>query len=390
MNSDRTMEPTPLKSNLIGFLILISLVLLTSHPLQAILNIEIKSLFVFVILFFSICTAFAAEAELIIEDLVYVVFVVFVSIVGSLVSGIIHQFLIGMAAVAIYVTSKRSAHIVMKQNVMGYLLILTYVVIAMAWIGFFYVLFGGGPTLYIKNPETDRDLVLYLSTFTNTFVEGLIRPAGIFDEPGALVMFGTLVTCLNELVGNQKRHSLIILLLIQITFSITAVIVFATYLAFFYKKQLKLLIPLSLLAAFIWIISPLINIPEALEEMFSGRFAIVDGRLLGDNRTTQVEEFIELADTDLLLKGAVANVTKYGANDQSSNPLTILYESGVFIWSAYLLVLARLVVLAWHSNRAISFCAVVIGILLLQRPYVFSMYWGLLIWITFHVILKRK
>jgi hypothetical protein len=79
------------------------------------------------------------------------------------------------------------------------------------WIGFGYAFIGGNPIYQIINLETLKPIDFYLSTFTNSVAENVIRPSGLFDEPGALVMLSNLVVIINEVGGGSRKKSIIIL-----------------------------------------------------------------------------------------------------------------------------------------------------------------------------------
>src|SRR5690606_18523934 len=71
--------------------------------------------------------------------------------------------------------------------------------------------------------------------------------------------------------------------------------------------------------------APTNPITGALDTFYSERLRIVDGRLAGDNRSNQVEDFFRLVDGEILLKGTKDSIETYDTDDMSSNPFSITF-----------------------------------------------------------------
>ena len=61
--------------------------------------------------------------------------------------------------------------------------------------------------------EDSRSNGFYLSTFSNSYVRGVIRPAGIYDEPGALSFVACIIAALRKIRGFSEKGTWIILIL---------------------------------------------------------------------------------------------------------------------------------------------------------------------------------
>lgn len=86
-------------------------------------------------------------------------------------------------------------------------------------IGFVYVLLGGEAIFQFAN-EDGRLNGLFLTTLSTSKVLRIIRPAGIFDEPGTLSFVICMIAALRHGLRMEKRTTWIMLSLGLITFSI--------------------------------------------------------------------------------------------------------------------------------------------------------------------------
>jgi hypothetical protein len=205
-----------------------------------------------------------------------------------------------------------------------------------------------------------------------------------------------LVVCLNELCNGGRKKSIILFVLGLVTLSLAHVFCFAAYVAFAFRRRIA-----YVALALVFVAEPLADLAgdylgedSLLSASFFQRFTVSDGQLAGDNRSGQVSEFFSLVDYDISRFGAGA-MAKYGkaevlARDQTSNPFTIWYGYGFLMWIPYAVVL---VVLAWHifqRKRPVQITAVLLVLLLLQRPYIYSLYWGLSTWSVIALMFLRK
>jgi hypothetical protein len=255
-----------------------------------------------------------------------------------------------------------------------------------AWIGFGYA-FAGGPSHFsIINPD-QRVNDFFLTTFSNWSVGNLIRPAGIFDEPGALSFLLCLCAALRSRMNMPRRTTWALLLLGLVTTSIAHVI----YMAFHaimdraafkkYSKQLMIAAALAVVAI------AQVDLPDTTEsEVFLSRFAVEDGKLGGDTRSNlfsaaleqiDVEVFLFGLDSDCVLRPDICNTRRYGQFGET--PAGMILLLGIFLALPYFVVLGAAM---YRSFRERNLALLAISLLLLQRPYVSTFGYSLLILIV--------
>jgi hypothetical protein len=308
------------------------------------------------------------------------------TVIAWLWSAMLSHLLLGLTLSTIVALSPTIVDASVSQKSIRFLYLLTVVILVGAWIGSAYSLAGGPPGYCLDNPD-GRPNCLYLTTFSNSpaGISGvLMRPSGVFDEPGSLSFFVILVVCLNELTGGGKKRSLVLLSLGLVTLSLAHAICFLAYLALSFRKRI---VYVALAAAMIAEpLSSLIDDDSLLSANFLRRFTVEDGQLVGDNRSGQVVEFFSLVDYKICRFGNNP-LAKYGdggvaAVDQSSNPFSIWFGYGLIMWLPYAITLVFLCRGVFQRNRSAQITSVLLLLLLLQRPYIYSLYWGFSIWVT--------
>jgi len=297
-------------------------------------------------------------------------------VVGTALSGVFSQVLMAVSLSISFVVTSCGWNLLTDQRSLRYIILLTFLLIFGAVVGFVYAFSGGAPLAVID--LFGRDSFFYLTTFTNAVTGNLIRAAGIFDEPGALAMFIVLVVALNEALGVNTKWSAILLFSGLITGSFALFIIFILYVILKSKPNNILLV-----CFFLGLVGAAIAIDDRAstfaEEFFFKRVEVVDGRLAGDNRTHQVESFFELVDWDMTLKGQKVTKVVYEDVDQSSNPLSIYFGYGAVIWIPYASVLVWLLYCAIFYRSHLRFPALATLMVLAQRPYLYSLYWSMMI-----------
>lgn len=243
------------------------------------------------------------------------------------------------------------------------------------WLGYFYAYFGGSSFFSLINPETEGKykFFFYLFTFTNTVDGNFIRPSAIFDEPGSLVFFITSVVVIMEINKFSKSKSFLLLFLLNITGSLVSVILFFLYLFFKFKLNKKLLIFL-LIFIIVYIFKNNLDFIDYL----SARTLNIDS-LIFNNRTTQIISFFENVDKDTFLYGKDLSLNKDLLIDQTSNPFSILWAHGIFMSIPYFLIEIWLLYKFLFGKKQNKFSLIAIFLTLLQRPYIYSLYWGFVI-----------
>lgn len=249
-----------------------------------------------------------------------------------------------------------------------------------AIVGFIYAASGGEAIFSIIN-EDGRDNGFYLATFSNTYLLGFIRPSGIYDEPGALSFILCAIALIRDSLGMNRKRTVTLLALGLITSSVAHLIFLIIFLAGSgIRLQIKFLIyALFLVAAILVFDTSLLTVFEEL----SSRFIIVDGAIAGDNRSDLILNALYYfnpssavfgLDSNCILNTAACeamNYYKYG-----ENPLTPMIHYGLLLAFSYYFALMLFVL---YAVRTRSFAAFGFMLLLLQRPYVLSFGYSLLI-----------
>jgi hypothetical protein len=262
-------------------------------------------------------------------------------------------------------------------------------------IGFIYTyFFNGEPLLYINNEDT-RSNGLYLTTFSNWYVRGVIRPAGIYDEPGALSFIVCFIAATRHFVGAPKKLTWSLLILGLLTLSLAHIIYTILHLAEeFRTKGFRLKIVHWFILIILIIVISISPLSDALNEFVFSRFKVVDGMLQGDNRSALIINaynymswpvFFFGLDADCIVKPAIC--ASKGYLQFGDNPLGALVLGGIFQFLPYYSVLIILFVIAIKKRSFIILGAM---LLLLQRIEVMSFGYSLLILIFLLVTLKRK
>jgi hypothetical protein len=260
----------------------------------------------------------------------------------------------------------------------------TMLIVALgAWVGFLYALAGGGPMFSIENPD-GRVNDFFLTTFSNWSIGNLIRPAGIFDEPGTLSFVICFVAALRNHLGQSRRLTWQLLLLGLITTSLAHVVYMLCHAAQdrqFLRSKMKYL----LFAAVVGVVAAFnLELPDTLEaEVFFSRFVVEDGRIGGDTRSDLLssaleringETFLFGLDSDCITNPTVCARKDYGLFGETPAGLVLLL--GIFMATPYFYVVLTVL---WRALRRRNFSWLGLFLLLLQRPYVETFGYSLLI-----------
>jgi hypothetical protein len=296
---------------------------------------------------------------------------------------------LGLAIVTVAALSARSARLFVE-----YLTALLAVLAVGSLAGQVYAYLGGAPLLTIDNPD-GRPASLYALTMTNDALDNLIRPAGIFDEPGALAFYICVTAACRSLLGMPRRTTWLLLAGGVPTLSLAHLV----YMAFHLLSE-RLLSPRALralLAGSLVLGAAILHpaLQETVEERIVARLAMEDGRLAGDNRS----ELLENAAAYVDLRSAVVGldprcITDWMACQRSyrrfgENILTPLVQGGILMSWPYYAVLAALLAAGLRARAQLYYVG--IAALLLQRPYLLSTGYCLLIWFFFQLAwLQRR
>lgn len=120
---------------------------------------------------------------------------------------------------------------------------------------------------------------------TNTYLGGLVRNAGFYDEPGALAFWGIYALLINKLFIKNKITEILLIIGLISTMSIAYFIQLTGYLLVFYRKQSwKMILIIILIILSLKVIT---SYNEAMDQAFWGRIQYNEstGTIAGDNRS---------------------------------------------------------------------------------------------------------
>jgi hypothetical protein len=261
-------------------------------------------------------------------------------------------------------------------------------------IGFVYAYYGGGALFTFPNEDT-RLNSFYLSTLSTHYVDGLIRPSGIFDEPGALSFIVCICVALRESLGMDRRQSWVMMLLGLITLSTAH----AVFIALFWMK-VKWISPQDILKSIVVIFLILLlltsfdNPVNTIVTYILGRFEIVNGAFHGDNRSALIINSYNYLDLRTFLFGLDGNCimgsplcpTKLYTG-YCCNPLTLIVHYGIFLSLPYYSAIAYL---AFKFVQRKDLIILGVLLLLLQRPYTHAFGYATLLVTYLYSINYRK
>lgn len=364
--------------------------LLPSIVIQYYLSLQINLLFAAVGVLLLLTAFYESGGRINVSAVRVIIPVLSLGILGSAASGTTSQVLMASALSTCILVGFHGFPILADSRSSNYLTFVCALLVIGALIAVAYAYVGGSPLaefVFGSSSYGDRITYLYLTTFTNAAFFNVIRPAGIFDEPGALAMFVTLIVALNEAFRRNTKWSGILLIAALITGSLFLAIVTVSYLLFkIHKRNIVWAVVALAAATFFW------NTVEPVSELgsrfFLDRLEVANGRIVGDNRSHQVEYFLENVDADLTLSGAKTTRDLSNDFDQSSNPFSIWYSYGIFVWIPYALLVTWLLYCSIVYSPHLRFPAFALFLTLLQRPYLYSMYWGMMI-VALAVVIYR-
>lgn len=206
---------------------------------------------------------------------------------------------------------------------------------------------------------------------TNAYMDGLIRNAGFFDEPGTLAFWGIYALLLNKLFVNNKKVELLLLFGLLSTLSLAYFIQLILYLCFFYSGNWKKAIVYIL--AFFVAIKVLASFNDQMDAAIFGRMAYNEetGTIEGDNRSQLMNVCWDIFKTSPLIGKGAENLIAISKETQQfvgANVFTPLASDGIIgqiiILSPffYLLTLRR-------KNKRFGWAFVILIVGFLQRPY---------------------
>jgi hypothetical protein len=207
---------------------------------------------------------------------------------------------------------------------------------------------------------------------TNAYVDGLIRNAGFYDEPGALACWGVYALLLNKLFIKSKLMEVLLIISLLSTLSMAYFIQLFVYLILFYHTKLKKLLPLGVI-----IVGGLYYLASYNEKMNSaiwGRFVYnaQTGSFSGDNRSDLFAAcraiFLDHPITGIGAKNLLRPEIGHKYGFVGANFYTTLASDGIIGLIVAYLPLIFLFILG-RKNKEYGYAAIILFIGFLQRPY---------------------
>lgn len=262
---------------------------------------------------------------------------------------------------------------------------LMLVILLGAWIGFFLALIGTDALITFSNPD-GRSVGLFSTTLSNTIfrVDGsiIIRPSGIYDEPGALSFFTIAAALLCELTKSLKSRAWLLLTLGLVTASLAHLIFLMLFAIHRTNKKFRptLLGGIAFSAIFLGLIAneyePTSDKASYISKLTISRLASTEDGLEGDNRTTLIKNAASKLEITNLVFGLDSKCVsavfecKNEHGNFGENPLSPIVSGGLAgIGGLYIAGIICLAIAGWVSKKPILFFA--IFLVFLQRPYLF-------------------
>lgn len=243
-----------------------------------------------------------------------------------------------------------------------------------AVIGLVLALSGTSPLFDFPNPDTRPNYFFY-TTLTNSFIGDLIRPSGIYDEPGALSFYVCAVAVMRHMLGKDNKITWAILLLGFVTLSLAHLI----YVLFHFLAEritTKNIKAFFLISIFSVSVVYLAGFNTILEDKLFQRLVVSEdtGTIEGDNRSFRMINAINLMSESpkIVFFGADPSCRfDYQQCKQlfppiGENPLAPMFINGFFVtWPYYISLIVFFLSPVFGKKYFVVFG---FGLLLLQRP----------------------
>ncbi len=263
------------------------------------------------------------------------------------------------------------------------LTVMMFVLLAGAFFGLFLALNGVQPLFDIPNSDGRPNFFFY-TTFTNSWYGRIIRPAGIYDEPGTFSFMICGVAALRHLYGRDSKVTWILLGMGLVTTSLAHFVYVIIHAA---AERLNVRNFAGILAALVPVIliGAYLGGGEVLEKRLLGRISVTEtGQMVGDNRTVRIRNAAEHMSKhpQSILFGAdpicrfdpVACAERFSVMGES--PLSPLVMQGLFAsWPYYAALAVLFIAPLFGRDYLVAFG---IGALFLQRPYMLNLGYSLI------------
>jgi hypothetical protein len=366
--------------------VLICLVLVPSAVVHGLLGLEAKTVFAILAPFVLGGTLITNGASLQ-KSVPAILALTTIGAMASLIADSNSQLFMGATMSVATIAGLQLVRTLNKPKILRVVTWFTLLLLVGGILGLVYSVFGGRPLLEVK--VVYRMSELYLTTFALASfaqVGALIRPSGIFDEPGAFAMYVAIITMFNDTLQQNRRLNLALIGMLAFTGSLAGMFIVVLYFltsnsARAYRKEVLALAAVLAGASFFLLQAyPSNPLTGAIDTFYSERLQVADGRLVGDNRSHQISDFFALVNDEILIQGTKkAPPNEFHDVDETSNPFSITFGYGLIISLPYFALLLWLALMTIRNRFHNSYTSLGLLLLLLQRPYIYNLSWSILI-----------
>ena len=252
-----------------------------------------------------------------------------------------------------------------------------FIMLILSIIGFIYALLGYQPLMSGATPK-GRMYYLYLTTgaVDNGIFGNIIRPQGIYEEPGSFSYIICTLCFLRMLTKRNDTVTFILLLLGNITFSMIHIIIFVVFVVhLIVKYRMKKVFVVYACAVAAMVVIAYMPMREHVNDLLFARFVVNEstGHMEGNNRAFSFNNAMEVIKNDnwVLVWGLPRDADGLTAMDKTwiyhGNPLSPVLEFGVFVAWLYYFYLAFFALCGVVDKKNL-FVYLSIFLMLLQRP----------------------
>lgn len=265
-----------------------------------------------------------------------------------------------------------------------------------AWIGFTFKLVGGRSLFSLQLLGGEYNLDLFLTTFSKvggiSEIAGVIRPTGIYDEPGTFAFILCSVALLRHKLKLKKRNTWILLLGGLVTFSLALYIYVLFHIGSYFKWNKIIIRNSFIILVIILVLVSILPDLGLFDTLILSRLEYDEstGQFVGNNRKEAWDLAISYINPEMLLWGIdelcmydpLGAAQKYGRF--GDNPLYPLVSFGLLLSWIYYVILILLFVIG--IRKKFNFVYIGLALLFLQRPYwsnfVYSFFIFYCIWVN--------
>jgi hypothetical protein len=329
------------------------------------------------------------------KDRVYVAVAIFLALASIVTLAPLKSFL----ALALFSVSLILARLILvsiehKFRLLKFAFILIIVILSFSLIALALYLGGVSPHYVTTDQWTEREyygiLPFSLSPISGDLnLSGFFRPSGFYDEPGALSYLSSLLIIVFLCVGRWNILDLFpFLFLIPLATTSLQSLIQLLGILILSVRAVPRVTPRSLFLASATATSLsllYVRYSDVINSLIVSRllvlFATEHSFGFAGNRAASIQQSLSIFSNFDALLGGFLDPSAVGQS--GGDFFTPLVYFGLFPWILYLVILSRLLIIfalaltgSFHSRRQplliASFCLM---LLLLQRPYIFNVFW---------------